>query len=62
MIFCHSNSPKVTLKTSVITNLFTKYAIAIPNSNQKLFKKSLYKKFICYYGFAERIDFDKEIN
>jgi hypothetical protein len=48
----------------VITYNFTKYAAAIPTRNQKAITtaKSLYEKFICYYGFPERIHADQGRN
>lgn len=48
----------------VITDHFTKYAIAIPTRNQKALTtaRALYEKFICYYGFPERIHSDQGRN
>lgn len=48
----------------VITDHFTKYAIAIPTRNQKALTTAtaLYEKFICYYGFPERIHSDQGRN
>ena len=48
----------------VITDHFTKYAVAIPTRNQKALTtaRALYEKFICYYGFPERIHSDQGRN
>lgn len=45
----------------VITDYFTKYAVAIPTANQKAktVAKSLWEQFIVHYGFPERLHSDQ---
>lgn len=45
----------------VITDFFTKYAVAIPTPNQKArtVAKSLWDQFIVHYGFPERLHSDQ---
>ncbi|XP_065144555.2 retrovirus-related Pol polyprotein from transposon 412 [Paramisgurnus dabryanus] len=45
----------------VITDHFTKYALAIPTPNQKAktVAKCLWEQFICYYGYPERLHSDQ---
>lgn len=49
----HSNTKDM----FVITDHFTKYALAIPTPNQKAktVAKCLWEQFICYYGRPERL-------
>uniref|UniRef100_A0A9J7XFR7 Gypsy retrotransposon integrase-like protein 1 n=1 Tax=Cyprinus carpio carpio TaxID=630221 RepID=A0A9J7XFR7_CYPCA len=45
----------------VITDHFTKYALAIPTPNQKAktVAKCLWEQFICHYGYPERLHSDQ---
>lgn len=45
----------------VITEHFTKYAVAVPTSNQRArtVAKSLWENFIGHYGFPERLHSDQ---
>lgn len=45
----------------VITDHFTKYALAIPTSNQKAktVAKCLWEQFICHYGYSEHLHSDQ---
>ncbi len=53
----HSNTKDVL----VITDHFTKYALAIPTPNQKAktVAKCLWEQFICHYGYPERLHSDQ---
>ncbi|RXN10943.1 Retrovirus-related Pol polyprotein from transposon 412 [Labeo rohita] len=53
----HSNTKDVL----VITDHFTKYALAVPTPNQKAktVAKCLWEQFICYYGYPERLHSDR---